>query len=461
MTIAEARPFVPYAPKPLAKPAGRLKTLWLLARNPLESWTEAHFEKPMLAGPSSLFGYTVVVNDPQAVRRVLVDNVANYERDPLQLRILKTGSTGGEGLFTATGEAWRRTRRTLSPLFTPKRVAAFAPMMQRLAQQRVERWLHRRPGAILEVDREMTGVTYDILSATLFSDAIAGDSAGFERAMMQFLDAIGTIDPLDVFNAPSWLPRVSAIRARESLAFFNKTTERMVKERQAMIAADDNAPDDLLTALLRASDPETGVGLSTEDVIANLLTFIVAGHETTSRALAWTLYLLSRSPHWRAEAEAEADAASADPGNWLDEMPVIRAVFEESMRLYPPAATLTRQAQEADRLGDVDVPKGAFMVISPYLLHRHHLLWERPDTFMPERFLPEARDKIDRFAYLPFGGGQRVCIGMRFAMMEAIIVLATILRQARLSLVEGQEPRPLQRITLRPDKRLVMHIHPR
>lgn len=147
--LAEARPFIPYAPKPLAKPAGRLKTLWLLARNPLESWTQAHFEQPMLAGPSSLFGYTVVVNDPQAVRRVLVDNVANYERDPLQLRILRTGSTGGEGLFTATGESWRRTRRTLSPLFTPKRVAAFAPMMQRLAQARVDRWLRRRPGAIL------------------------------------------------------------------------------------------------------------------------------------------------------------------------------------------------------------------------------------------------------------------------------------------------------------------------
>ena len=459
MTTATRTPFIPYAPAPRAKPAGRLQGLWLLARNPIESWTQAHYSQPILAGESPLFGYAVVVNHPPAIRRVLVDNAANYEKDPLQLRILKTGSSGGEGLFTATGEAWRRTRRTLSPLFTPRRVATFATLMQDKAENRVDRWLKRRPGAILEIDREMTGVTYDILSATLFSDAIAQDSGGFERALMQYLDAIGRVDPLDVFNAPSWLPRISGIRARAPLGFFTRTMTRIVEERQVLIARDPaSAPDDLLTALLRASDPETGVGLSTEDVIANLLTFIVAGHETTARALAWTLYLLSQSPDWRARAEAEAANASPDPADWLDEMHTIRAVFEEAMRLYPPAPVLTRQAQEDDHLGDVRVPKGALVIIAPWILHRHKLLWNQPEAFMPERFLPGARDDVDRFAYLPFGGGARVCIAARFAMLEAVIVLATILRRARLTLVAGQEPRPVQRITLRPRDRLAMQV---
>lgn len=459
--IADTKPFVPYAPTPRATPAGRLQGLWLLARNPIESWTQAHYTQPILAGESPLFGYAVVVNHPPAIRRVLVDNAANYEKDPLQLRILKTGSSGGEGLFTATGDAWKRTRRTLSPLFTPRRVATFAGLMQDKAEARVDRWLKRRPGAILEIDREMTGVTYDILSATLFSDAIAKDSSGFERALLQYLDAIGRVDPLDVFNAPSWLPRIASFRARAPLAFFTQTMTRIVEERQALIASDDAAaPDDLLTALLRASDPETGIGLSTEDVIANLLTFIVAGHETTSRALTWTLYLLSQSPEWRAKAEAEAASASPDPANWLDEMHTIRAVFEEAMRLYPPAPVLTREAQDDDDLGDVHVPKGALVIISPWILHRHKLLWTQPEAFMPERFLPGARDAIDRFAYLPFGGGARVCIGARFAMLEAVILLATILRRARLTLVAGEVPKPLQRITLRPQGRLAMQVHP-
>lgn len=436
--------------------------LWHLARNPIENWAQVHFQKPILSA-SSLFGRLIVVNDPAAIRRVFVDNAANYEKDPLQLRVLRVGapSSAGQGLLSATGDAWRVTRRALSPLFTPRRVAAFSQIMRMKADERVDAWQRRRPGSIIEIDQEMVRLTYDILSATLFSDALDGDRAGVVREMGRLLDSIGRIDPLDVLNAPDWLPRFNRAAAREPREWFAQATERMIERRSAELRdAPERAPDDLLTALLRASDPQTGVGLAHEEVAANVFTFIAAGHETTARALAWTLHLLSRAPDWQERARREAMAAPDDPAEWVAAMPTVRAVFEEAMRLFPPVPHMSRMALEADRLGDVEVPAKATVVIAPWVLHRHRLLWDAPSAFMPERFLPGARERIDRFAYLPFGAGPRVCIGATFAMQEAVVALACVLRRVRLAPIRGVEPRPVLRITLRPDDRIPMQIHP-
>ncbi|MBX9758929.1 MAG: cytochrome P450 [Beijerinckiaceae bacterium] len=456
------RPFTPWAPPPRRQPAGSLMQLWHLARNPIESWANVHYEEPILAGPSML-GHLVVVSDPAAIRRVFVDNVANYEKDPLQLRVLRSGAPegSGEGLLSASGDAWRRTRRTLSPLFTPRRVGAFAQIMRLKSDARVDSWLKRRPGTIVEIDREMVRLTLDILSSTLFSDALDEDRPGFEREMMKLLDAIGRIDPLDVLNAPNWMPRLNRRSAQQSREWFAATSERLIAQRIAEMArAPDRAPDDLLTALLRASDPETGIGLSHEEVAANLFTFIAAGHETTARALAWTLHLLSRAPEWQERVRAEAINAPDDPADWPDAMPATRAVFEEAMRLFPPVPHMSRMALEADRLGEINVPAKAIIIVAPWLLHRHKRLWTQPGAFMPERFLPGAREKIDRFAYLPFGAGPRVCIGATFAMQEAIVALACIMGRVRLTPMRGVEPRPVLRITLKPDSRIPMQVHP-
>ena len=453
---------MPWAPLPRERPAGALMQLWHLSRNPIESWARVHYELPMLAGPS-LFGHLVVVNDPAAIRRVFVDNAANYEKDPLQLRVLRVGApnSAGQGLLSATGDTWRQTRRALSPLFTPRRVGAFAQIMRMKSEARVDAWLKRRPGAIFEVDREMVRLALEILSATLFSDALDAERAGFERELMKLLDAIGRIDPLDVLNAPSWLPRLNRRGAQQSREWFARISDRLIGERSAQIAnAPDRTPDDLLTALLRASDPDTGVGLTREEVAANLFTFIAAGHETTARALAWTLHLLSHAPEWQDRIRAEALRAPDDPAEWLDAMPATRAVFEESMRLYPPVPHMSRMALEADRLGDMAVPAKSVVIVAPWLLHRHRRLWEKPGAFMPERFMPGARENIERFAYLPFGAGPRVCIGAMFAMQEAIVALACILSRVRLSPVRGVEPRPVLRITLKPDDRIPMRIQP-
>ena len=221
--------------------------------------------------------------------------------------------------------------------------------------------------------------------------------------------------------------------------FFDEAVEGIVERRRAAVRGGAEPPRDLLTLLLAARDPETGDGLPEAKIRANIVTFINAGHETTANALTWTLYLLSRSPEWRERAEEEASSVF-DPERpaSLEGCTVLRAVLDEALRLYPPVAILSREAIRDDTILGHRVPAGTIVLISPYVLHRRRGLWDHPDAFDPSRFLGERRDHIDRFAYIPFGAGPRVCIGMAFAMQEGIVLLAHLLRAFRFDLVEGQ-----------------------
>ncbi len=449
VAVATSHPFRPPAPKPHDKPLGSLGMMYALWRNPLEIWSDAHFRLPVLMG-RSILGLRAVVNDPKAVRRVFLDNAANYRKDALQLRLLRPGL--GAGLLTVEGEAWRVQRRVLAPLFSPRQVAEFAPAMHRVARAAVERLHTRRDGAPHEIDAEMALTTLQVLEQTLFSEGLARDPSEFQRAVSKYFDTIGRVDPLDILGAPNFIPRIARWRGRDSLAFFASAVDDIVATRQRLIATGAPAPADLLTLLLRASDPETGQGMSLEDVRANIVTFIGAGHETTANALTWTLYLISQAPDWRERIEAEIDA-HFDPhseGDVGDSLPIVRAALEESLRLYPPAATLSREAIGEDWLAGVRIPAGTIVSIAPYLLHRHRTLWSDPDAFDPDRFLGANRDRVDRYAYIPFGAGPRVCIGMAFAMQEALIVLAHLLGAFRFDLTPGHVVEPAQRITLRP-----------
>jgi cytochrome P450 len=449
----------PPAPEPSDRPLGRLEVLVRLRSNPLTLWTKRHFREPVVAGPG-LLGYGVVVSDPAGIRRVLVENVANYRKDDLQRAVLAPGL--GQGLLTVEGEAWKRARRTLAPLFTPRRVAALARKMAPPIEAQVARMAARRDGRIVDVGEDMTRLTYDVLAETLFSNTIAGGAAAFGSALTRYFDTQGRIDPLDILGAPAWLPRIGKLRARPAIRFFEERVTAIIAQRQAELAAGQGRPDeppDLLSALLQARDPETGTGLTDEEVGANIVTFIGAGHETTANALTWTLYLLSTHPEARRAVEAEADAAGDLAQAALDErLPWTRAVLEESMRLYPPVASLTRAAVERDVVAGAVVPKGALVVVAPYVLHRHEMLWEEPALFRPERFLPGARERIERYAYLPFGAGPRVCIGQLFAMTEAVMALAAMTRALRFHHAGDAPPAPQQRITLRPRGGMPMRI---
>ena len=459
-TASAAPAFRPPAPRERIKPLGRFGMIYALWRNPLEIWTVDHFDQPILMGRSVL-GLRAVINDPAAVKRVLLDNTANYRKDALQLRVLKPGL--GDGLLTVEGEAWRLQRRALAGMFSPRQVAEFAPAMHRVARLAVERIASGLGEKPLAVDVEMALITLQVLEQTLFSQGLGRDASEFQRAVTSYFDSFGRLDPLDLLGAPKFLPRLGRIRGRESLAFFEAAVSEIIAARQKLIASGAEPPVDLLTLLLRAADPQTGQAISLQDVRSNIVTFIGAGHETTANALSWTLYLLSQAPEWRERAQAEVDAhfdasSDRDPS---DDLPVTRAALEEAMRLYPPAATLSREAIGEDWLCGRRIPPGTVVTIAPYLLHRHRRLWKSPELYDPSRFLAPNRESIDRFAYIPFGAGPRVCIGMAFAMQEAVIVLAHLLKKFRFDLTRGCIVEPRQRLTLRPRNGLEMRLERR
>jgi cytochrome P450 len=407
-----------------------------------------------------MFGLRGAAHDPAAVRRIFLDNAANYRKDDLQLRILRPGL--GNGLLTAEGEDWRIQRRSLAPLFSPRQTAEFAPAVHRVGQAAVERMARRREGAVADVGPIMSRLTLEVLEQTLFSQGLGREPSAFQRAVSSYFETIGRIDPLDLLGAPAFLPRLRRRRGRGALEFFDAAVDAIIEKRRVLLSSGAEAPHDLLTLLMSAKDPENGRGISDVDVRANIVTFINAGHETTANALTWTLFLLSQSAEWRERAEADADQAFGSEGTVATEKcEVLRAVFEEALRLYPPAAMLARQAIAADELAGVHIPAGAVITVSPYVLHRRRGLWDHPDAFDPSRFLGEQRDRIDRFAYIPFGAGPRVCIGMAFAMQEGIILLAHLLRAFRFDLVEGHVVMPLQRVTLRPRWGMKMHVKQR
>jgi cytochrome P450 len=403
-----------------------------------------------------------VVSEPAAIRRVLLDNVANYRKDDLQRRVLSPGL--GNGLLTAEGKQWRAQRRTVAPMFTPRNVLSFAPHMVDAARVAVQRLQRRRPGQVLDVSAEMARVTLEILERTIFTDGLGQGPDEFREAVSRYFDTAGRLDPLDLLGFPDFIPRIGRIRSRPSLRFFRDSVDAIIgRRRQGLADPNYKAPHDLLTLLLEAKDPETGEGLDEEELRANIITFIGAGHETTANALTWSLYLLSQSPDWRARLEAEADReiGAGEADTLAERLVETRAVIEEAMRLYPPAATLTREAIEPDILVGRHIRQGMRVVISPFVVHRHRLLWRDPELFMPERFLGEAREKIDRFAYLPFGAGPRVCVGASFALQEACIVLAHFMQAFRFEHVETHEIRPVQRVTLRPKDGMPMRVFAR
>ena len=449
----------PPAPTPRLKSLGPLALLRVLARNPLEAWTKAHFEKPIVMGGLSI-GRVALVSDPAAIRRVLMDNSQNYHKDWLQRRVLSAGLSNG--LLTAEGQQWRMQRRALAPLFARRTVLSFSVAMIDAAAALVER-LKLRNGQIEDIAVEATRLTLDVLERTMFSDGLGRSPEEIRLAMKHYFEAIGRLDPFDVLGLPNWVPRLSRWKLRPMLRLFESAIDAIVSTRRRRIAEDpDSVPRDILTLLLEARDPETGEGLSEVEVRANILTFIAAGHETTANSITWSLFLLSQSPEWRRRVQAEADRElDGDVEGLAERLVETRAVIDEANRLYPPIAAISRAALAPDELAGEPIRRGTMVVIAPYVLHRHRALWADPDAFDPNRFLDGARERIDRFAYLPFGVGPRICIGATFALQEASIVVATVMRHFTLALAPGHAVWPVHRVTVRPSGGLPMIVRRR
>ncbi len=449
---ATPRPFRAPAPVPHSEPLGFATFLRTASRNPIEIWGTRAFKEPYIRG-DWLGVPNIVVNDPAGVRHCLVENASNYVMQPLRQRILRPLLR--DGLLTAEGALWRRTRKAIAPVFTPRHITGFTETMEARSHAFAAK-LAGLAGQTIDGSMEMTLLTFDILQATLFTDDIAGDPETFARSTQEFLGSMGRVDPLDLLGAPSFLPRLRRLRGRRSMAYFRGLIVETIGKRRAQIERDPkSAPEDLLSLLIKAD------GLSTSEIEDNIITFIGAGHETTARSLAWTLYLLSQAPDERGKVEHELDnvlPTLTHPSQWAEKLVYTRAAFEEALRLYPPAPSLNRTALKPDRAGDMEIPAGATVLVMPWLIHRHELLWDRPDHFIPSRFLPENREKIDRYQYLPFGVGPRVCIGASFALQEGVIALACLLKALRFDYARRTPPEVVQRITIQPQGGLPLTV---
>ena len=449
-------PFVPPAPTPRKTPPSTLEMIRIVYRNPLELWGEPSYNEPYIS-VSGIGGPLVIANDPALIRHVLVDNAKNYRMATVRQKILRPILR--DGLLTAEGDVWKRSRKAMAPVFTPRHIFGFArPMLER-SLAFAERY---ETGGTVDVATDMTMLTYDILAETLFSGEIAGEPGSFASQIDRLFETMGRVDPLDLLRAPDWLPRLTRLRGRKTMAYFRKIVADTITMRsERMKSAPGEVPEDFLTLLLRAEGPS---GLTRGEIEDNIITFIGAGHETTARALGWTIYCLAEAPWEREPIEREIDAVLArepDPVKWLDAMPLTRAAFEEALRLYPPAPSINREPIEPEQWRDLYIPPKAAVLIMPWTIHRHRKLWDRPDAFMPSRFHPENRDRIDRYQYLPFGAGPRVCIGASFAMQEAIIALAVLMSKYRFNTTPETRPWPVQKLTTQPEGGLPMTVERR
>jgi cytochrome P450 len=453
----QPRPFVPPAPKPRTRPPSMLEMIRIVHRNPLELWGEPSYNEPWIS-VTGIGGPLVIANDPGLIRHILVDNAKNYRLATVRQKVLRPILR--DGLLTSEGAVWKRSRKAMAPVFTPRHIFGFAPSMQRLSRTFADRYEGEHD--IVDMAHEMTLLTFDIMAETLFSGEIAGEPGRFGKEIERLFETMGRVDPLDLLRAPDWIPRITHIRGRRTMAFFRKIVSDTVAMRLRRLETDpDGVPEDFLTLLLRAEGKD---GLTRAEVEDNIITFIGAGHETTARALGWTLYCLAEAPWERAPIEDEIDSVLSrepHPSKWLDLMPLTRAAFEEAMRLYPPAPSINREPVVPETYKTLNIPKGAQVLVMPWVVHRHRKLWDQPDAFMPQRFHPGERDKIDRFQYLPFGAGPRICIGASFAMQEAVIVLAELMSRFRFDTVPQTKPWPVQKLTTQPQGGLPMRVTPR
>jgi len=441
---------------PLATvPLGILGSLRVAQRNLLELIPEIALHQPMVSGRTGKRWHMVM--DPAALRRVLKDKVDDYPKSDVTKLIL--GPAIGDSLFVAEGAHWRWQRRAAAPAFSVRNVEALAPVMGLAAERSSER-ITASHGRAANLFDEMVTATFEVISDVTFSGG--GDTGGLARdavhkAIDSYISQTARLSVLDIIGAPMWVPRPSRMRSGPTMREMKRIADSAINQRRA----DGERPvPDLLDLLLSGVDPETKRTMDTAELRDNLLTFIVAGHETTALTLAWALYLCAFDQGVQEQARAEAQAALGDRAATaadLPQLPLVRRIVEETLRLYPPAAFLSRTALAQDELCGREIRPGDTVMLPIYALHRNHLLWKDPHRFDPSRF--EDRS-FDRYAFLPFGDGPRICIGASFAMQEAIIILATLLARHRFSLVPRRAPKPVLILTLRPEGGVWLMVEP-
>lgn len=407
-------------------------------------------------GPRSAY----LLSHPDFIKYVLQDNNKNFDKRTRGYDALRTLLK--DGLLTSEGAFWLRQRRIAQPAFHRDRIQTFATTMTSLTEELLESWRARMKASTpveLDVSQEMMRLTLRIVGLTLFSTDISEDAPEVGAALTVALEHANE-DITKILEIPHFIPTPRNLRLKRAVRTLEGLVDRLIAERRGQTAG---APQDLMTMLMQARDEETGEGMSDEQLRYEVMTLAAAGHETTANGLTWSWYLLSKYPDaWRhLREELDAVLGGRTPGiEDLPRLPYTAGVIHESLRLFPPAWVISRSVIADDEIGSYPIRAGSYIFVSPYLVHRDPRWWTDPEGFDPVRFSPDSGVERPRFAYFPFGGGPRQCIGNRFAEMEMQLVLATLAQHVHLELVPGHPVVPTPTITLRPKHGMRMTATP-
>jgi cytochrome P450 len=395
---------------------------------------------------------------PDHVYHVLVKHRENYTKQARGYNKLR--QVVGNGLVTSEGDFWLRQRRLLQPAFAPAKLAGFAAAMVTATREMTQSWEPvAERGEAIDVADEMMRLTMRIVGETLLGTDVTGEASDVGPALSLVLEEVSRRihTPWDFRER---LPLAGNRRYERALQTLNRSVQKIIDEHRAQSARSE----DLLTMLMAARDEETGSKMSDQQLRDEVMTFFLAGHETTAKALTWTFYLLSKHVEVRSRLEREIDAVLNGRSATAEDLPKLsysKQVIQESMRLFPPVWGLARMTMQDDQIGDVKIPAGSPVLMSQYVTHRHRGFWENPEGFDPGRFLPERSEGRHPYAYFPFGAGPRICIGNHFALIESVLILATITSRWSLNLIPGRPVIPEARVTLRPKHGLFMAPEPR
>jgi cytochrome P450 len=442
------RRFVPVHPPRAAKIAPAWKTLFNEhSRNSVAGWSELAFTEWHTR--RVVIGTTVhIPRHPQAIERVLLTNAANYEKPRIVKRVV--APLIGRGLVSSDGELWRTQRRIVAPSFAPGAVASLTGVMARAAERSLAAWPE---AGRIDIAAAATATTMAIIAEALFSNDPRLTTPQAAKQIEAALLAAGQVRLAALLGLERLQFGRVAREGQRGRRFLRETLTAIVRERGP------EGGDDFLGGMIRNLNERFDGAEATALAIDNAATFYVAGHETTANALAWSIYLLAGDQAVQERARAEAVAALAGHAESLPErLPYLRQILDEALRLYPPAPRFEREAMGDDELHGVAIARGDIVSIWPWLVHRHRKLWDDADSFDPDRFAPDHEAERHRFQYIPFGGGPRVCVGARFATVEALVILAHWLAKRRFALAEEFKVDPLGSVTLRPRGGLMVQV---
>lgn len=455
--------FCPAYPKPRKSKASALLMFFSARR----SWLDALYERSyrMQMGEVHLPGLDLyMVNEPALVNRVMGAEAEQFPKSPLLGEALKP--LLGESIFTTNGDQWKRQREMMDPAFAQARLNVAFPVMRAATQDMMDRLALLADGSEHDVEVEMTHVTADIIFRTIFSVPMEGaDARRIFEAFARF-QAIAPRLLLPSMYGVRWLVWPwDAWRSRQAATEIRGLLEKLMRPRfDAHQAGKPAAHSDILQSFMEARDPTSGSAFSFDELVDQVAMLFLAGHETSASALTWACHLLANAPDVQERVHNEVVQQLGDRAvepTDMKAMALTRNVFRETLRLFPPVGFMARQASQACTLRKKPVRAGATVVVAPWLIQRHRDLWQAPDAFNPDRYDNDASRESLKNAYLPFGMGPRVCMGAAFALQEATLILASLLRHHRLVAVPGHEPRPVGRLTIRSANGVRLQLHRR